>query len=204
MFGVGLVVRHSRRSVLFDHWFDMKVASPSGMRHWWAFHVAQAGDPKYFVLLMAVVVLLLLVGGELGGAISAVVSVVVAVTLVELILKPFFDRRLPGLETQSFPSGHGITAFALAGSVALAVGSGRPLARRIGRFGRGLIAVVALAVAAAVGLAMVALQAHFATDVVTGAALGLVIAGGVGGAVDMIGGRLCPLATTTPEPVRTE
>lgn len=100
----------------------------------------------------------------------AAFGAVAAAGLLVTVSKEFFDRARPpvsGIEavgiipaSASFPSGHSATAFA----AAVAVGAFYPGLRR-----------PLLALAAVVALSRVYLGVHYATDVVAGSALGVVL-----------------------------
>jgi undecaprenyl-diphosphatase len=102
-----------------------------------------------------------------SGAILAVIAEPAAVGLTEYVLKPAIGRVADGW--LSFPSGHATSMFGLAAICAvLLTGPDRRLPRAL----RWLLILAAFAVAAAVAAAMVAIGAHYFTDVVGGAAVG--------------------------------
>lgn len=103
-----------------------------------------------------------------SGAVLAVVAEPAAISLTEYLLKPLIGRVCHGW--LSFPSGHATSLFALAAICAvLLTGPGRRLPRVLRWFG----VLVALLIAATVGAVMVAIGAHYVTDVVGGAAVGI-------------------------------
>lgn len=98
----------------------------------------------------------------------AVTAEPVAISLTEYVLKPAIGRVADGW--LSFPSGHATAMFALAAICAvLLTGPGRRLPAGL----RWLLILAAFAVAAAVAATMVAIGAHYVTDVVGGAAVGI-------------------------------
>ena len=136
--------------------------------------------------------LALILAGDYRAAVAAVASVGLAVVLVEEVLKPFFDRRLPDLVGPTFPSGHSTVAVALAGAVALAAGPSRPLGRLLGPISGAVCSwPSSLIGSASIGLAMVVQSSHYLTDMVTGVALGLAVAGCTAILVDLVAARCC-------------
>jgi membrane-associated phospholipid phosphatase len=110
------------------------------------------------------------------GAVLAAVAVPAATSLTDWVLKPAVDRTLHG--ALSFPSGHATVMFALAGTyTVLLLDPGNPPLdpgnpKRAPGIVRLLPALLALLAATAVATAMVALNAHYFTDVVGGTAVG--------------------------------
>lgn len=177
--GFGFAARAARGPLWLDSAVDGSLGRTSGPGYRLALLLSEVGHPRIFVMITAMVVLALLLGGDHRGALTAVVTVPVTLVLVERVLKPFFDRHLGSLPGATFPSGHTAVAAALGGAVILAAGAGRPLGGRLGPAGRyGLVATVLL-VCCAIGLAMVVLQAHYLTDVLAGLPLGLSVSGSV-------------------------
>jgi undecaprenyl-diphosphatase len=103
-----------------------------------------------------------------SGAILAVIAEPAAVGLTEYVLKPAIGRVADGW--LSFPSGHATSMFGLAAICAvLLTGPDRRLPAAM----RWLLILAAFAVAAAVSVTMVAIGAHYFTDVVGGTAVGI-------------------------------
>jgi membrane-associated phospholipid phosphatase len=99
----------------------------------------------------------------------AALAVPAAVTVTEFLLKPLVGRSLRGY--LSFPSGHATAMFALAAICAVLLAS--PPAPRLPRAVRLLLVAGAVLIAIAVPVAMVALDFHYFTDIVAGAAVGI-------------------------------
>ena len=186
--GLGLVVRNSRQSVLFDRRIDTFLVRTSGFEHWTARQLSTIGTPLIFMAITAVVAAVLVLLTDYRAAVAAVLSVGIAVVLVEKVLKPFFDRYHFGISGPSFPSGHAAVSFTLAGAVILAARGSRPLGRALGRTLRRLLMAGVLVVGCAIGLAMVVLQFHYMTDVIAGAPLGLAVAGCTAMVLDAVAG----------------
>jgi undecaprenyl-diphosphatase len=98
----------------------------------------------------------------------AAVAVPVAAGLAELVLKPLVGRTLLG--ALSFPSGTEARVFAVAAVFAVLMAD--PVRPRIPAALRLAAAVAVLLAAVAVGVAMVALNQHYFTDTLGGAAVG--------------------------------
>jgi undecaprenyl-diphosphatase len=91
--------------------------------------------------------------------------------LVDLVFKPLFSRqRPPGsllpLDGHSFPSGHAAGAVAFYFAMVVILGSHHPRLRRT-------LAVVACALVGLVWLSTLYVRAHWPTDLLAGAAVGL-------------------------------
>ena len=117
-------------------------------------------------LLTAALALVCVVTRRWSGAVLALIAVPGAVGLTEYVLKPYVGTLI----NQAFPSGHATSSFALAATFAILVAD--PAYRRVPAALRGLLVLVALLLALAVGAAMIAIGAHVFTDVVAGAAVG--------------------------------
>ena len=152
----------------------MGTNSPSLVRFGKA--LTDAGTPIVFYLLSALVALVVLWRRGWRAAVALAVVPVLAFTLHNGI-KQLFDRvRPPGgavHESTSFPSGHATTSAAVLVSVAYVLWRERLLppgaAVLLGTVGPLLVAWSRLRV-----------DAHWATDVLAGWSLGLLVAGGCG------------------------
>lgn len=129
----------------------------------------QLGGLVWVTGLTAALVLACLVTRRWRGAALAALAVPAAVALTEFALKPLVGRSIRGYD--SFPSGHATAMFALAVSCAVLLAS--PSRPRLPRAVRLLLVAGATLVAAAVPVAMVALDDHYFTDIVAGAAVGI-------------------------------
>ncbi len=119
-------------------------------------------------LLTTALVLACLAVRRWSGAILAAVAVPVAVGLTDYVLKPLVGQPAG---QPSFPSGHATSMFALAATCAILLLD--PPYRRGSGPVRLILALVALLAAAAVAAAMVVIGAHYFTDAVAGAAVGI-------------------------------
>ncbi len=184
---VGFATRHSTRSVLFDSAAAKFFVNSLRSYHGVELFLSHFGDPAVFLTITSIACVTLLILRDYRAAFAVVTSVAFARIAVEDVLKPFFDRHLAGVGGgPTFPSGHTTIAFALAGTVILASGRARPLGHLLGVPLRLLFVTTVLAVSSAIGVAMISLHWHYATDVVVGVPLGLAIAGCMGILVDVV------------------
>ena len=175
--GFGFDVRDSSRPVLFDGRIDAYLARAPGFAHRAATVFSQFGDPRIFVTITLVVMVVLVLLGDVRVAVAVVGTVALGLIIVEDVLKPFFGRRLGDYPAPTFPSGHTTVAVALAGMIVLAAGRAHPLGRLLGLALRRLLIGLVVVVSCAIGLAMVVLRLHYMSDVVAGMPLGLAVAG---------------------------
>jgi membrane-associated phospholipid phosphatase len=183
----------------FDAALDTRLAVRLGGHVRLLDHLVLLGNP-YTVIAVSLVlanlflllrpgraVVLALIGPGLGGA------------LTELVLKPLVGRTKGG--GLAFPSGHTTGAFCVALVAALALitsGShGLPSLPLVVRLGLG---AAGLALAGGTATAMVALRAHYATDVVGGVAVSLLAVVGSALALDRWGDRPTHLAAPARDP----
>jgi undecaprenyl-diphosphatase len=126
------------------------------------------------MVLTAVLVLASLLVRRVNGAVLALVSVLVAVGLTELVLKPLVHETINGSLT--YPSGHTASVFVLTGVAGVLMLN--PPSQRPRPWIRALLMVVLVAISCAVVVATVALNYHYVTDTIAGAALavGVVLA----------------------------
>ncbi len=152
--------------------------------------IVDLADPRQATEITVALVLACLLTRRWRGALLAAVAIPAAGALTENLLKPLFDRTAQGhLE---FPSGHSTGAFAMAAvSVVLLLG---PLRPRLPDTLRQFLAVAVALTAAGVAVAVVALDFHYFTDTVAGAAVGT----GVVLAIALLLDRLMP----SPRPDR--
>ena len=196
--GFGFATRNSSRPLLFDSSADAFLRRTSGIQNRLAGLLSEVGHPKVFVTITALVALALILLGDNRAATATVMSVVFAVFLVEEVLKPFFDRRLGSLPGPVFPSGHTAVSVALAGAVTLAAGADRPLAHLVRPAFRHLLVAIVLVASCAIGVAMVALQFHYTSDVVAAVPLGLSVSGFTALFLDALAARCQKSMTLTP------
>jgi undecaprenyl-diphosphatase len=130
--------------------------------------LARFGDLPLVTVLTAALILGCAAVRRWRGAVLAAVAVPVAAALTEDVLKPIIGRTLRGF--LSYPSGHASSLFTLATvSIILLAAPSWPRAPAVARR---LLMLGAFLLAVAVPSAMVALNLHYFTDIVGGAALG--------------------------------
>jgi membrane-associated phospholipid phosphatase len=108
----------------------------------------------------------------------------VAAGVAELVLKPLVGRTLMG--ALSFPSGTETRVFAVAAVFAVLMAD--PVRPRIPVAVRLVLAVAVLLAAVAMAVAMVALDQHYFTDTVGGAAVGAAVTLATALILDRVGG----------------
>jgi membrane-associated phospholipid phosphatase len=155
--------RPGRLDTTVDHWVRAALGGQVSILSW----LVKLGDPTQVTVMTTALVLACLATRRWRGAVLFAVSVPAAGALTEHALKPFIDRTLQG--HPEFPSGHVTGTFALAvACVILLVG---PLRPRLPAGVRAFLALAVLLAAGGVAAAVVALQFHFFTDTVGGAAV---------------------------------
>jgi membrane-associated phospholipid phosphatase len=172
-----------------DSWLRDNLGSHSSVLN----HITYLGGGQMALLLGAVLVLACLLTRRVNGAIMVMVSVVVAAVLTEKLLKPLVHETINGFLT--FPSGHTSSVFTLTVAVGVLILS--PPRQRPRPWLRTLLMVCLLIISCAVALAMVAMQLHYFTDTIAGAALGTGVVLATSFLLDMPGMRRL-LGTVTP------
>jgi membrane-associated phospholipid phosphatase len=168
---LGAFVARQTRAEPLDAWFDTRIQAGLGGQRRVLNDLSGLGDLIPVAVLTAVLVLACLVTRRWRGAVLVAVAVPAAASITEFVLKPLIGRTLMG--DLSFPSGNETRVFALA--AALAVLLADPPRARIPAAARVLLALAALLVAGAAGVALVGLGHHYFTDTVGGAAVGVAV-----------------------------
>jgi undecaprenyl-diphosphatase len=106
--------------------------------------------------------------------------------LAEWVLKPLIDRRMGGY--LAFPSGQATGAVAVAVVIAVLLLSRGALRGRLGRVARGLLGTTAATFGVGVGVALVVLHLHYATDVLGATLLAPVVIVTLAAGLDRLGG----------------
>jgi undecaprenyl-diphosphatase len=165
---LGALVAGQTRPGPIDRWADARIQGGLGGQWRGLQYLAGIGDLTPVVVMISVLVLACLVTRRGRGAVLAAVAVPAAAGLAELVLKPLVGRTLLG--ALSFPSGTETRVFAVAAVFAVLMAD--PVRPRIPAAVRLAAAVAVLLAAVAVGVAMVALNQHYFTDTLGGAAVG--------------------------------
>lgn len=169
---LGALVAGQTRPGPLDRWVDARIQGGLGGQWRGLQYLAAIGDVTPVVVMISVLVLACLVTRRGRGAVLAAVAVPAAAGLAELVLKPLVGRTLLG--ALSFPSGTEARVFAVAAVFAVLMAD--PVRPRIPAAVRLAVAVAVLLAAVAVGVAMVALNQHYFTDTLGGAAVGIAAA----------------------------
>jgi membrane-associated phospholipid phosphatase len=157
---IGILVAGQQHAGSVDSWFSQRVHAVFGNRGRLAELLLLPTDTPVIAAAVLALVVAALVRRRWDVALLAAGTPAIGVSLVELALKPLFDRRLHGY--LSYPSGHAVAAMTAYTVAALAVAStGGPLRRCLAIAGWGLLTVVVM-----VGL--VAMDCHYPTDAVGG------------------------------------
>jgi undecaprenyl-diphosphatase len=171
--GIGVLL-----GLFIQSWRGLNISLFLEINHWGAFAPTLWSALCVVGLGVSAFVLVGALGPKSAREMAALVGLLILGTLVTQGLKFALQSPRPlaelglglvevigePLRTRSMPSGHSFTAF----SVLAVIWLGGP--RRIGRFA--LLALLAIAV----GVARVAVGAHWPSDVIVGAGLGLVVA----------------------------
>jgi membrane-associated phospholipid phosphatase len=171
---LGVLFYHQHRPDALDAALDDRIGSALGSTT--AANalsvVVRLGEPAGVATMTVLLVAACLATRRLRGAVLAAISVPVATGLTELVIKPLVGR-IYGLSSLTFPSGHATGVFTVAAVVAvLLLGPQRPQVP--GRL-RALLLLASYGTCGVVSLALVALDYHYFTDTVAGAATGTAV-----------------------------
>ena len=132
--------------------------------------VAGLGETVDVSVVLVILVALCLALRRLNGALLAAIAIPLAPALTDYVFKTLFAPPHP---YGSFPSGHTTAAFAVATVVAVLLAAP---GKRLSGQSRLVMALAALLAAAAVGVAVIGLGIHTATDALGGAGVGAFVA----------------------------
>jgi membrane-associated phospholipid phosphatase len=170
------VVWHTRRAPQPFRSFDYRLLFPGPSLQRVTSDLADLGDSRKFLAILAVVAALCAVGRSWRALAGALLSVGLVLLCVEVILKPLVDGRLRPTFVPTFPSGHTATATCLATFAILILGRRHgPLRFRVPLAVRVPIVVLAVLIGPAVGLSMVSVGAHSIVDVLGALPLGVAL-----------------------------
>jgi undecaprenyl-diphosphatase len=185
---VGLGVRYSgtHKPGRVDVAIDARLSHHLAARRGTLDQVIGLIDPISVAAICALMCALFLVLGRRRLAILAILGPITTAGLVELVLKPIFNRRFDG--ALSFPSGHTATAVAIALVIIVALlGPSRPPWPAIVRAGA---AIAAAAGAATIATALVGAGYHYATDTLGGLCLATACVLSLAWVIDAVAGAL--------------
>jgi membrane-associated phospholipid phosphatase len=166
---VGLRVHGHTRASRLDRWVDTRLAVDGHPWHGLIYLMAQIGSAQISAVIALVLAGLCWWWRDRWSALLCVLAPAVNDALTEGVLKPVVGRTKVG--AFAYPSGHAGRAIAVATVAILLAGASGPLGRRLPDARRQAVQLVAGAVGAGVGLAVVALGWHYATDAAAGALL---------------------------------
>ncbi|HEY3924253.1 MAG TPA: phosphatase PAP2 family protein [Acidothermaceae bacterium] len=182
---LGVRYGHTRTPGRLDRHLDAAIQRRVGGHEHLLVRVIDLADPGSVIVICALLCALFLLLNRTRLAILAVLGPALAGGLVDLVLKPLFDRHL---ETMlSFPSGHTAATASLALVVICAmVGPGRlqwPLLLRL------LITLAAIASVPIIAIALVAGGYHYATDTIGGLLVAIACVLSVALVIDAVAGQ---------------
>jgi membrane-associated phospholipid phosphatase len=182
---LGVRYGHTRTPGRFDRHLDAAIQRRVGGHQHLLTHVIDLADPGSVIVICALLCALFLLLNRTRLAVLAVLGPALAGGLVDLVLKPLFDRHIS--TSLSFPSGHTAATASLALVVICAmVGPGRlpwPFALRW------LIALVATASVPIIAIALVAGGYHYATDTFAGLLVAIACVLSVALLIDAVAGQ---------------
>jgi len=182
---LGVRYAHTRTPGRFDRHVDAAIQRRLAGHPHLVIRIIDFADPGSIIVICALLCALFLLLNRTRLAVLAVVGPGLAGGLVDLVLKPLFNRHLATM--LSFPSGHTAATASLALVVICAmVGPGRlpwPLAVRW------LIALAATASVPIMAIALVAGSYHYATDTIGGLLVAIACVLSVALVIDAIAGQ---------------
>ena len=166
---LGVLFAGQARASWFDHLVDSPIISTLGRHGLIALRLASPGTLGPAVLISGAIAVVCLRFRRINGAMLALLAVPVSDGLDDAILKPLIGRT--DLSQLTYPSGHTTAVFAMTTTVAILL-LVPPQPRRT-RTLRALLVLAALVVALIVAAAVIALEWHYFTDTIGGAAVAI-------------------------------
>lgn len=166
---LGALFAHQTHPTWLDRAVDLPIAASLAAHPRAAEMLAYPGEPVPVTALTVALLVACLIRRKLNACVLLVVAVPGAIALSELALKHAVGRKYH--DALTFPSGHTTSAFAVAAAITVLLAD--PDQVRLRPAGRALFALIALLVAAAVAVGVIALDFHYFTDTVAGAAVGI-------------------------------
>jgi membrane-associated phospholipid phosphatase len=168
---LGALFAHHTRPGSLDAAVDVRIQADLGGHPALLNNLAALGNPVPVTAMTAALLLACLMTRRWRGAVLVAVAVPVAAALTEVVLKPLIGRTLTG--ALSFPSGHETRVFTLAAAFGVLLAD--PPRPRMPAVVRLLLALAVLVIAGAAAIALVGVGAHYFTDTVGGAAVGIAV-----------------------------
>jgi membrane-associated phospholipid phosphatase len=194
---LGVLFAGQARASWLDHIVDSPIISTLGRHGLTSYRLASPGTLGPAVLASGAIAVICLCFRRINGAVLALLAVPVSDGLDDGLLKPLIGRTDLGQLT--YPSGHTTAVFAMVTTVAILLLV--PPQQRRTRVLRILLALGSLAVALIVAVAVIALEWHYFTDTIGGAAVAIGVVCGLAIILDSLtanrwlGPRLAGLVT---------
>lgn len=182
---LGILFADQSRASWLDHVVDSPIISTLGVHGLTAYRLASPGTLGPAVLISGAIAVICLRFRRINGAVLALLAVPVSDGLDDGILKPLIGRTDLGQLT--YPSGHTTAVFALATTVAILVLV--PPQETRTRVLRVLLVLGSVAVALIVAVAVIALEWHYFTDTIGGAAVAIGVVCGLAIILDLLTGN---------------
>jgi len=167
--GLGILFADQARASWFDHVVDSPIISTLGVHGLTSYRLASPGTLGPAVLISGAIAVVCLRFRRINGAVLALLAVPVSDGLDDAVLKPLFGRTDLGQLT--YPSGHTTAVFAMTTTVAILLLVPPQQSRT--RMLRVLLVLGAVAVSVIVAVAVIALEWHYFTDTIGGAAVAI-------------------------------
>jgi undecaprenyl-diphosphatase len=179
---LGVLFAGQARASWFDHVVDSPIISTLGRHGLTAYRLASPGTLGPAVLISGAIAVVCLRFRRINGAVLALLAVPVSDGLDDGVLKPLIGRTDLGQLT--YPSGHTTAVFAMITTVAILLLV--PPQQRRTRTLRVLLVLGALAVGLIVAVAVIALEWHYFTDTIGGAAVAVGVVCGLAMILDLL------------------
>lgn len=179
---LGVLFAGQARASWFDHIVDSPIISTLGRHGLTSYRLASPGTLGPAVLISAAIAVICLRFRRINGAVLALLAVPVSDGLDDVILKPLIGRTDLGQLT--YPSGHTTAVFAMTTTLAilLLVPPQQSESRRL----RVLLVLAAVGIALIVAAAVIALEWHYFTDTIGGAAVAVGVVCALAIAIDLL------------------
>ncbi|HEY3902680.1 MAG TPA: phosphatase PAP2 family protein [Streptosporangiaceae bacterium] len=168
---LGVLFAGQARASWFDHLVDSPIISALGHHGLISYRLASPGTLGPAVLISGAIAVICLRFRRINGAVLALLAVPVSDGLDDAILKPLIGRTDLGQLT--YPSGHTTAVFAMTATVAILLLVPPQQSRT--RTVRVLLVLAALGIALIVAAAVIALEWHYFTDTIGGAAVAIAV-----------------------------
>jgi membrane-associated phospholipid phosphatase len=166
---LGALFAHQTHPTWLDRAVDRPISSSLGAHLGASQALAYLGQPVPVTAVTLALLVACLIRRRWSACVLLVIAVPGAIALTELVLKHVVGRT--NHNTLTFPSGHTASAFAVAAAITVLLAD--PDQVRLRPAVRAWFALMALLVAATVGIGVIALNFHYFTDTVAGAAVGI-------------------------------